>query len=213
MRTHLLLQPKCNYLLLLLETMFLEVMCYDHDNSFAVDSQNVNGRRRCLDHGILVCVRWGMSLRHVAGEEELWHGAGAWRWGMSLGRRSCGEDYPDLHRGMFTKQCPMAPWSITHLCLKRRRNHREDTGQSDRLPSGHTPFRHRRLHVYCSGTDVPVLEMTASARAFQRCVAHGQRASTGRCVRAAGRCDCREETGGAVQGRWIPVDQISQEPC
>ena len=35
--------------------------------------------------------------------------------------------------------------------------------------------RHRRWHVYCLGIDMAALKMTASARAFQRCVAHAQR--------------------------------------
>ena len=34
-----------------------------------------------------------------------------------------------------------------------------------------TRFGHRRRHVYRAGIGVPALKMTASARAFQRCVA------------------------------------------
>ena len=44
-----------------------------------------------------------------------------------------------------------------------------------RHPSISAPHQHRRRHFYCTGIAVPELKITASARAFRRCVAHAQR--------------------------------------
>ena len=45
------------------------------------------------------------------------------------------------------------------------------------------PCRHHQRHVYCPDIGVPVLKTIASARTFQRCVAHAHSVSVATCMR------------------------------
>ena len=69
----------------------------------------------------------------------------------------------NLHLG-FARSPIMALWSM----LGSSRNS---------SPEEKDLHRHRRRHVHCAVTDLPALRMTASVRAFQRCVAHAHRTS------------------------------------
>ena len=65
------------------------------------------------------------------------------------------------------------------------------------IADGSGIYRHRRQHVCCVGTDVLVLKMTASVRAFQRYVAHANRVYTHRlyvCACAIAHDACQDST-------------------
>ena len=59
--------------------------------------------------------------------------------------------------------CSNSPISRTAKLLVVPAAHDALAGEARRCPR-----RRRRRHVHCAGIDVPVLKMTASARAFQR---------------------------------------------
>ena len=65
-------------------------------------------------------------------------------------------------------------------------------------PMGGALYRHRRRHVYCTGTDVPVLKMAALARARQRCAAHAHRMPTRKSRRMSVRMSVHMSTHARV---------------